>query len=155
MHKGTSFFAASLASVAFTFGAVSAHAQEAVEPAPRAETAPQQVVQLNSMAEYKKLISTSDKPVLVDFYAAWCGYCKQLSPVLDKFAQGRSDVIVAKIDADRVRSVGDLERIKGYPTLKLFVDGKAVNVGNTGPSLSGLDQFVQKGVAVAPKKPNL
>lgn len=67
-------------------------------------------------------------PVLVDFYADWCGPCKILAPMIDEIAgQNAGRLIVAKVDTDRAQKVALEYRIRGVPTVVLFKDGKEVD----------------------------
>lgn len=78
------------------------------------------------MASFKELLS-SDKPVLVDFYATWCGPCKQLAPVIEKVAQHFNDTLkVVKVDVDKNQGASQAYKIQGVPTMILFKDGKVV-----------------------------
>lgn len=70
-------------------------------------------------------IIQGDKPVLVDFYADWCGPCKMMAPVIKQFAQEMGDrVRVLKIDVDRNPVAASNYNIQGVPTLILFKNGK-------------------------------
>ncbi len=72
-------------------------------------------------------IIKGDKPVLVDFYADWCGPCKMQAPILKQFADRMGDSVrVVKVDVDRSKSASMTYRIQGVPTLILFKEGKIV-----------------------------
>lgn len=74
----------------------------------------------------------SDTPVLVDFFAEWCGPCKMMSPVIDKIAGEMTGKLkVVKLDTDHSPNIANQYGIMGVPTLILFKDGKPVgkNVG--------------------------
>ncbi|XP_073134091.1 protein disulfide-isomerase 5-2-like isoform X3 [Henckelia pumila] len=77
-------------------------------------------------SNFDAAISTFDY-VFVDFYAPWCGHCKRLSPELDKaaplLAGLKKPIVVAKVDADKYKSLASKHDIDGYPTLKIFVHG--------------------------------
>lgn len=69
-------------------------------------------------------IINSDKPVLVDFFAEWCGPCKSMAPELKKFAGSQDIVRVLKIDVDKNREASAKFNIQGVPTLILFRKGQ-------------------------------
>ncbi|MGB0525440.1 MAG: thioredoxin [Flammeovirgaceae bacterium] len=78
-------------------------------------------------AKFSTLIKQSDIPVLVDFYADWCGPCKVLSPIIQKVA-GKLDgqVKVIKINVDRNKAVTMQYNVRSMPTLMLFYKGKVL-----------------------------
>jgi thioredoxin 1 len=73
-------------------------------------------------------ILAGDKPVMIDFWAAWCGPCRMLAPTVDAVAQEYEDrVVVAKCDVDDADEVAMQFRIRNIPTLLFFKGGEMVN----------------------------
>ena len=72
--------------------------------------------------QYEELILGS-KPVMVDFWAPWCGYCHRIDPVLNKLADSREDVIIVKVNIDEEPELARQERIEVIPTLVVYKEG--------------------------------
>ncbi|MCI8363033.1 MAG: thioredoxin [Clostridia bacterium] len=70
----------------------------------------------------------SDKPVLVDFYADWCGPCKMMAPLIEKMAEEFSDsAVIGKLNVDDNEEIAMKYQVMNIPTLILFKNGAAVN----------------------------
>ena len=77
------------------------------------------------MSSFSDLINKSEKPVLVDFYADWCGPCKYMSPVLKNVADKLDEKLkVIKVDVDKNQRAAQVYKVQGIPTLILFHKGK-------------------------------
>jgi thioredoxin 1 len=76
------------------------------------------------MSTFQEIIS-SDKPVLVDFYAEWCGPCKMMTPILKEVKNVMGEeVTIIKVDVDKNPQAADAFQVQGVPTLIIFQKGK-------------------------------
>ena len=79
-------------------------------------------------SSFNELLSGSDVPVLVDFYATWCGPCQMMVPILDKVnAQLKGRLQVVKIDTDKYPQLASQYQVHALPTLVLFKNGQPVD----------------------------
>lgn len=76
---------------------------------------------------FDKEVLKSDKKVLVDFYATWCGPCRLLSPIIEEVSKERNDIEFVKIDVDEVEDIANEYGINAIPTLVVFENGEEIN----------------------------
>ena len=92
-----------------------------------AQTGPTGPVHIGSAEAFDRVVQKANQPVLVDFYADWCGPCRMLAPIIEKLAkeyQGR--VIVAKVNVDGLPAIASRYGIQGIPAVFVFDKGKEV-----------------------------
>ncbi len=77
---------------------------------------------------FEEEVMKSDKPVLIDFYATWCGPCRMVSPIVDEIAEETSDSKICKIDVDEEPELAQTFGISSIPTLVVIKDGKVANM---------------------------
>ena len=85
-----------------------------------------EVIEINDNGRFEKEVLNSDVPVVVDFYATWCGPCKATHPTVEKVAAKRKDVKLVKVDVDKGKDVSNNHKVRSMPTFVVFHKGKEI-----------------------------
>ena len=80
-----------------------------------------------NMNNFREEVMNSDKPVLLDFWAPWCGPCRMVSPILEEIANERPDIKVVKVNVDEEQELAMNFRVRSIPMLVVMKDGKVVS----------------------------
>ena len=100
---------------------------------------------ININKEQFEAFISQDKPVLVDFWAPWCSYCRRIAPAYEKVAeQFGGEIVVAKVNIDEEPVLANQEQIEVIPTLVLYKNGKAAGSVVAPESKASIDAFIQE-----------
>jgi thioredoxin 2 len=107
-------------------------------------------IEVSRSADFDRLIATSALPVVVDYWAPWCGPCRMVAPELEKVATrlaGRA--VVVKVNTDALPDLGERFGIRSIPTLAVFAGGREVARTTGARPASDLEAFITKAAADA------
>jgi thioredoxin 1 len=96
-----------------------------------------------TVEDFEKEVLQAEKPVLVDFWATWCGPCKMISPIIEELASESSEVKFCKVNVDEQSTLAQKYRIMSIPTLLVIKDGEVVNTSVGLKSKSDIQAMLQ------------
>ena len=88
--------------------------------------------------------ATQDQPVLVEFWAPWCVYCRRIAPALDKLSDQRTDLVIGQVNIDEVPLLAAKEQIEVIPTLILYKNGQALGSIVAPESKARIEEFIKE-----------
>ena len=93
--------------------------------------------------QYEELILGS-RPVMVDFWAPWCGYCRRIDPAVNKLADSREDVVIVKVNIDEEPDLARREQIEVIPTLVVYKEGYELGSIVAPESRARIESFLEE-----------
>jgi thioredoxin 2 len=107
--------------------------------------APNEPIELHSSADFDRIVQDSSLPVVVDYWAPWCGPCRMVAPELQKVAARQAGkVVVVKVNTDELQDLGQRFRILSIPTLAVFAGGREVTRSAGARPASEIEKLIEQ-----------
>ena len=108
-------------------------------------SAPAEPIEIDSSAHFDALIAHASVPVIVDYWAPWCGPCRMVAPEIQKVAARQAGrVIVVKVNTDELADLGERFRIRSIPTMAVFADGRELARTTGARPAHDIEAFVEQ-----------
>jgi len=102
-------------------------------------------IEVHATADFDRLVAKSSLPVLVDYWAPWCGPCRMVAPELEKVAARQSGkLVIVKVNTDELSDLGQRFNIRSIPTLAVFVNGREITSAPGARQASDIEALVQQ-----------
>jgi thioredoxin 2 len=112
--------------------------------------APDFPVEMHQTADFDRLVAQSSLPVVVDYWAPWCGPCRMVAPELEKVATRQAgQILVVKVNTDELSDLGQRFNIRSIPTLAIFAGGKEIARTTGARPAPEIEAFIAQSVAAA------
>ena len=116
-------------------------------------TAPNEPIEVASTADFDRLIAQSSLPVLVDYWAPWCGPCRMVAPELQKVAARQAGhALIVKVNTDQLADLGQRFNVRSIPTLAVFGGGKELARESGARPAEAIEAFIARAQAAAPAR---
>ena len=107
-------------------------------------SAPSEPIEMTSSADFDRLVAHAPVPVVVDYWAPWCGPCRMVAPELKKVAARRAGrALVVKVNTDQLSDLGERFRIQSIPTLAVFAHGREVARTTGARPAEEIERFIE------------
>ena len=111
--------------------------------------APNEPIEIHSSADFDRLVAKASIPVVVDYWAPWCGPCRMVAPELQKVAARQAGkVLVVKVNTDEQQELGFRFRIQSIPTLAIFAGGKEVTRSAGARPANDIEKLIDQATAI-------
>ncbi len=101
------------------------------------------MLEVNNLKKFQELLKSEERPVMVDFYAPWCGPCKTISPFLQELSESHPDILFVKVNIDKAEDIANEYSVVAMPTFMLFKKSNVVMI-NTGANKNMITMMVTK-----------